>query len=289
MTDELADVTELPSSPGARLRREREAHGLTTQQAAEQLNLDVMVVEALERNDFAALGAPVFAKGHLRKYAGMLGLPEADLVAAYERSKAQPTEPTLVPKSREEMMPTRGPSKLPVVIGSVVAFLLAAGLAAYVSEHGLKLPDLPFVGDEASETATPAPAEVTPSQVPPHGASAPATGSPPAAVADATTGPPSAPAGSRAATPQVPGQVTLQLKFAAESWIEIYDASGKAVLYDLGQAGTDRSVTATAPLSVTIGNATGVALSINGQAVRIPTMPGQTLARFSVAPDGAVR
>lgn len=267
MSDELADVTELPSSPGARLRREREARALTTQQAAEQLNLDVLVLEALERNDFAALGAPVFAKGHLRKYANLLGLPEADLVTAYERSKAQPSEPTLVPKSREEMMPARGRSKLPLVIGGVAAFLVAAGLAAWISENGLRLPslpDLPFGGSETSAATSPPTAVDTPPQ-----------------ATSAQVAPP---------VVQLPGQVSMQLRFAAESWIEIYDASGKAVLYDLGQAGTERSVTATAPLSVTIGNAPGVTLEIDGDAVRLPApAPGQTLTRFSVGPDGAVR
>ena len=53
------------------------------------------------------------------------------------------------------------------------------------------------------------------------------------------------------------GQVSLRAAFAADSWVEIFDGSGKAVLYDLGKAGTERTLTATAPLSVTIGNAAG--------------------------------
>ena len=39
-----ADVAELPSSPGARLRSAREAQGISHQQAAESLNLDTMVL-----------------------------------------------------------------------------------------------------------------------------------------------------------------------------------------------------------------------------------------------------
>ena len=45
---------------------------------------------ALERDDFAALGAPVFVKGHLRRYAALLGLAEDEILGAYERSRAQP-------------------------------------------------------------------------------------------------------------------------------------------------------------------------------------------------------
>jgi len=78
MTRADADNTELAASPGSRLRLARESHGLSEQQAAEALNLDPMVVTVLEANDFAALGAPVFVRGHLRRYAGFLGLPEEE-------------------------------------------------------------------------------------------------------------------------------------------------------------------------------------------------------------------
>jgi hypothetical protein len=84
--------------------------------------------------------------------------------------------------------------------------------------------------------------------------------------------------------------VSLNLKFAADSWIEVYDGSGKAVLYDLGRAGSERTIAAAAPLSVTLGNAPGVAVVVNGRAVRMPTVPaGQTVARFTVGPDGTLR
>ena len=79
MTPPEAEVTELPSSPGARLRRERESRGLSQQQAAESLNLDPTVILHLEANDFAALGAPVFVKGHLRRYSSLLGLGDDEI------------------------------------------------------------------------------------------------------------------------------------------------------------------------------------------------------------------
>lgn len=275
-----ADVTELPASPGARLRREREARGLTQQQAAEQLTLDVSVIVALEANDFASLGAPVFAKGHLRRYAVLLELPEDDILGGYERSKAQPEQPTLVPRSRFEMAPVRGPSRWPFVLGGAAAFLLAAGLVAYIGANGWRLPwghsgKGPAAATSAATSiqTVPGPAATTPSP-------AAATASGPAVVASDT-----APA---AAVPA--GQVSLQLHFTTDSWVEVYDGTGKAVLYDLGKSGTDRAVTAVAPLSVTIGNAPAVRVAVNGRAIAPPPLPaGQTVARFSVGPDGSVR
>jgi hypothetical protein len=59
------------------------------------------------------------------------------------------------------------------------------------------------------------------------------------------------------------------------------------VFYDLGRAGSQRSLTAAAPLSVTLGNAPAVTLSVNGRARTLPPIPaGQTVARFKIRPDG---
>ena len=63
---------------GARLRGARERSRLTILQAAERLHVDPDILEALEADDFAALGAPVYVKGHLRHYAELVGeSPEA--------------------------------------------------------------------------------------------------------------------------------------------------------------------------------------------------------------------
>lgn len=279
MSESGADVTELPAGMGARLRLERERRDLTLQQAAEQLNLDPTVIHALEADDYATLGAAVFAKGHLRHYGALLGLPEADLLEAFEQSWAQLPQPTLVPKSRVEMMPVRARPKWPWVVGSLLLFLLVAAIIAYLSEYGFGLPG----GD--GEAAQPAVAQPVPPPLP-----APSTvqARPQAQSADAVppaegTAPGEAPPAASA------GQVSLQVRFTADSWVEIYDGSGKAVLYDLGQAGTQRSVTGTAPLSVTFGNAPAVALQVNGRAVAMPAPPaGQTVARFSIGPDGSL-
>ena len=40
-------------------------------------------MQALEENRFDVLGAPVFAKGHLRKYADLVGVPIEDVLADY--------------------------------------------------------------------------------------------------------------------------------------------------------------------------------------------------------------
>jgi cytoskeleton protein RodZ len=285
-------VTELDAGeagttgPGAALRLAREQLGLSQQQAAEQLTLDVSVITALDADDFATLGADVFVKGHLRRYAALLGLPADDVLASYDRSKAHLAPPSLIPRARIEMMPERSQVNWGWVVGGAALLLLAAGFVAYLSEYGFSLPGrsgagmdvVAAAGPEAVDSPTLAPASAAPETTSALGAGSLSAGQD---GSTAEVGP---------ALPLPPGHVSLSVSFAADSWAEIYDGSGKAVLYDLGKAGSRRTIAAAAPLSVTFGNAPAVTLAVNGRPTPLPPVPaGQTVARFSVESDGTLR
>lgn len=286
MSEAAALDAEPNSGPGPRLRRAREMRGLTEQQVAEQLNLDAPMVVALERDDLAALGAAVFARGHLRRYGALLGLADDELLAAYERVRMQPEAPTLVSQARQARMPVTGRPKWPWVVGGALLFVLAAGLTAYVSEYGLRWP----AGAGQSIESAPGGAPVATAAPGPAAATlAAATAASAPSVSDSFAGTATMPA-QQAAQPLPRGHVGVSLAFAADSWAEIYDRAGKAVLYDLGRAGTRRSIAAAAPLRLTIGNAPGVTLAVNGRPAAIPAVPGGgTVARFRIDADGTVR
>ncbi|MDE2350063.1 MAG: helix-turn-helix domain-containing protein, partial [Gammaproteobacteria bacterium] len=80
------------SELGPRLRAQRERRGIGIPKAADELRLDAWIVEALEAGEFDRVGAPVYAKGHLRRYAALVGLPDAEVEAALE-SLAAPAPP----------------------------------------------------------------------------------------------------------------------------------------------------------------------------------------------------
>jgi cytoskeleton protein RodZ len=286
VSEPIAIGAEPNSGPGPRLRRARETRGLTEQQVAEQLNLDAPMVVALERDDLATLGAPVFARGHLRRYGALLGLADDELLAAYERVRTQTAAPTPVPWIRQQPMPIRGAQQRPWVAGGALLFVLAAGLAAYVAEHGLRWG--PGVGQSVESTRGAAPV-ATAAQGPAAATLAEGTAASAPSVSDSFAGTTSAPAQS-AAQPVPHGHVGISLTFATDSWAEIYDRAGKAVLYDLGRAGTRRSIAAAAPLRLTIGNAPGVTLVVNGRPAAIPAVPGGgSVARFTIDASGTVR
>jgi cytoskeleton protein RodZ len=100
---------------GTTLRSSREAIGLSVAQAAQQLNLDTTVIRALEEERFDALGAPVFVRGHLRRYAELVGESPSVLQERYVSYQAQ-GEPDLTRVPRG--VPVADPRRflLPAVI-----------------------------------------------------------------------------------------------------------------------------------------------------------------------------
>jgi len=96
---------------------------------------------------------------------------------------------------------------------------------------------------------------------------APAAG----ASTPAATAPPPSPRGKES---------ELTLRFNADSWAEVYDATGQRLFNDVGAASSTHTVRGPAPLRVVLGNAAGVTLEFNGRSAAVPA---------STRPDGSAR
>jgi len=235
---------------GARLRAAREKRGLTVLQAAERLHLDARVVQALEAEDFAALGAEVYVRGHLRRYAEAVGESPAQLQQLYSGSPhAAGPDLTRIPRGVPDQ---RGSRVLLPALLLVVGFAMAGLLWWLLTLPGEKAHPLPAGRPPAADVA-PA-AEVA------------------APAADASAAPGAAehvapPTSLRA--PVTPGHAAAQLDFAfsAPSWVEVSDAEGRRLLQGLIDGGSTRALTGTAPFLVVLGNAPAVKLRLNGEPV----------------------
>ena len=88
-SENLAAVAAAPSSPGAQLRRAREARGESVHEVAFALKLSPRQVDALERDDFDALPGMAFLRGFMRNYARYVGLDATPLLDAVQRMAGQ--------------------------------------------------------------------------------------------------------------------------------------------------------------------------------------------------------
>lgn len=262
-------------TPGELLKRERERRSISLLQAAEDLHLDARVVEALEANRFELLGPPVYSRGHLRKYAALLGLSPEFIIQRYEAMTNLPVVPTPVPTSSMaaasvglDRRSNQGPVWMAVALTA-----LAIGWWIF-SEWKASPPDEP-----------PQPVQMEPAVQPepkPAVEPEPSTSEPAAAV---TT--PSAVAA--AATAPAAGDVSLRLEYSGASWTEIYDATGKRLMFGLGEIGRVRTVSGAPPLRVTLGNASAVTVQVNDRSVVVPRQSGRDSTRFVIAASGAVQ
>jgi cytoskeleton protein RodZ len=87
------ETTGSTESLGAWLARTRAGHGAEPRDMARQLGLNPTIILALEADDFARLGPPIFVRGYLSLYARLLDLPEAAVLERYREQSDASREP----------------------------------------------------------------------------------------------------------------------------------------------------------------------------------------------------
>ena len=68
-------------TPGKKLAAAREGWELSVQEVAENLNLGVHIIEAVEADEYEKLPGSTFARGYIRAYANLLRLDPDELIA----------------------------------------------------------------------------------------------------------------------------------------------------------------------------------------------------------------
>jgi cytoskeleton protein RodZ len=304
-------MSEAAVALGQRLKAEREKKGLSAQKAADELHLDGWVVDALESGDYARIGPPVYAKGHLKHYAGLLGLPAENLLEGYETAAAAPADAQASSLRMRTSPAAAGDLPWLPIVGFVVAALVIAGVVWWSPWHP-RTADAPASlartnpaggaasaadpstgpggGDDAAggtpaadDAATPdaaTPGVATPGVTMP-GVTTPGT-SPVAATGGAAPPSDAAAAGS--------GRARLRLLFSADSWVDVRDAAGQRVFAGTGHVNNVRTIAGAAPLRVYIKSASSVQLYINNRPVVIePQFVIDNVARFEAGADGVLR
>jgi cytoskeleton protein RodZ len=130
MSEVTAQATSSPSA-GAQLKQVREKAGIQLITVAKTLNVSVAVLEALERDDYGYFSAPVFARGHLKKYANYFGLSERELLLTYDNLANPPADPSLIPRMKLPT-PNRWQPLLRAGLMLLLVLLLLAGVGFFI-------------------------------------------------------------------------------------------------------------------------------------------------------------
>ncbi len=240
---------------GERLRQARNEQQISVLEVAKELHLDEPKVRALERNEFDVLGAPVFAKGHLRKYARLVGVDEDDVFADYYAMTRTSSMPPIVvgrKKVRRESSP--GPW-----IALIIVIIVAA--AAYW-----------WFAMRESATMDPEPQSSAETDAPVVLAAALPVDTP-SVSEDSTTGRDAVPESLPEPVRQLPpdGHVNLSISYSGDCWTEISDADGRSLFVGMAYDGRTVELTGKAPISALFGNVDNVSVQVNDDDYALPT------------------
>ena len=230
---------------GGRLQRAREHRGLSLADIARRTRLPLRVLQAIEGNDFARLPAGMFRKAYLRTLAIEVGLDPNEIAADYQAQFEPATETPAViartPAVENEWVEqlTQSPRRS----RGTLAVLAAAAAIWFWLQPGPRQTMLP-AHDTVDTTAA------MPSR--PGSASAPPG---PAVLRRASTPPVNA-----AGRPAAPLSIALQ----ATGWCWVAaETDGERVLYRLVKPGEHLVLEAQRVISMRLGDAGSVMLSIN--------------------------
>jgi cytoskeleton protein RodZ len=270
----------LGMSLGAYLRSLREAKGGSLEDMARSTRVGIRHLEALEDERLADLPSPVFVRGFIRAYCSFLRENPEPALGRYQElagTRAAAQAANAPPRPRN----TWASSSL--VVGLVLLLILGVGLILVnlsVKKSGgtpattaRTEPARPSTSTAPSPAPVPAPSAPapaisappvtapTPPPAPPVAADPPRPETPPAGSPAPTAPPTTRPAPGTASTGQ-----RLVIRAVEPTWVRVQTDEGR-IAEELLPAGASREWAAERRFLVTIGNAGGVELTLNGKAL----------------------
>jgi len=242
---------------GTSFRKSRASLNLSIDKIAAETRISPRFLEAIENERFDLLPGGIFNRGFIRAYAVRLGLDPDEAIQGYEKLfRAGDAEPL-----QQETERVRGKTtKIPVYYVAVAGLLILVVIFYFLTRH--KEAPLTAARPPVAEQPAIAPPEASPVEVaaPEPIAAAGLVSVPGPEAPPVKTAPIPAPSPSNAA-------VVIELEVREESWFKLSSDGSDVVNSEVLPAGTTRRYTAASSMNVSIGNAAGVALRVNGQPV----------------------
>lgn len=280
------------ASLGEVLRRGREARGLSREELARSLRLEPRIVASLENDALDDLPAPAFTRGYVRALSKELRIDGTPLLAYLDERYAG-VSPALSDFASRAPLQVTSDSQIVRYTTLAVALVMLVMVGLWLRSHE---PATPLVEPDAVRGAPVALADTPPlpytfAQVvhpdsPTYRAPDPVEVVTPTdtvgTAADAEISQlPSAGATAAAAD--------IVIAAREDSWIQVQDVNGERLYYNIVRAGNQIEIAGRRPYSLVIGNAGGVSLLFDGQAVDLDAIAEEGVARLDLGQDRLTR
>lgn len=241
-------------SVGEDIAAARKDAKLTVEQVSERTRIRAGVLREIEQDNFSHCGGDVYAKGHLRSIATVVGLDPEPLISEYDRAHgtAVPSAATVF-EAETTTAPRRGPNWSAVM---AVTLVVAIGLVAIQIFRGQDDP-----ARDRTTVESPLPSIST----------------------SATT---SEPSDTQTQIAQAPEDVTVKLAAlpGAVSWVQVSDHNDAVLFSGNLSSGQVKTFNDPKRLHVVVGNAAGVTVTVNGTDLGAPGASGE-VARLTFTPN----
>jgi len=289
---------EVYASLGVLLKEAREARNLSIGALAATLKLDHRTLERLESDSHDAMPPPAFVRGYLRSIARVLDCDEVPLLRAFDASE-QPKEPEIADfKSRPPSQISsehRSVRYATIGIGLCLLVLVllwwwgddqavntfeqrAAALEKSLQEDLHELPEAELAyAERETGMATSVVSDSDEPLTDLSSAAQPETSELPNIAADDTA------AVSAVVPVQAVGTLSdLKIRARERAWVDVTDAAGKRLYFDLLDAGREISLTGAEPYVVVLGNAPFVEVVFLGEVFDFAPFSVEGVARFTL-------
>ena len=254
-------------SCGKLLSSERQAKDLSIKDVARELRIDSSIIKKLENDEFQLIEAPVFVRGYLRQYAGLLGLKIDMVIDSYEKNHPDQSYKPIVNEAEEQIRKYVLTPKLIFIATSVlVVFLMGWVIFSTLPQDN----PLPATSNNQAvyEEPNPVVEEIVEEEIIESASEIdePEIIEPNPVVEEIA-------------------EVKLKVNYNGACWTEIYDAFGNVLFYDLGNNDQDVVVSGVAPLDVLFGAIDQVNnIKVDDQDFALPiTSRRGSVLRFEIA------
>ena len=289
---------------GERLRSARTARGLSLDDISAATRIRRQHLDALEREAWDELPGATYVRGFLGTYARQLGLSADEILGLYPAAGTAPASAAIPRPVEVRITPAQPQSRLRRIITAIaVVFVAGAVVLAYVLVGQLRqfaatrprpIAATPAAPSGAPSTGSPTaaapavtPTASVPAVTPTAGAVTPTSGAlaPPPSTITPTAG--SQP-GSSGTVPVAGRAIVVTAQATDRSWVRVV-SDGSVVFEGFVSAGDHEVWQGRHQVTVRVGNASALDLSVNGQSVGRLGNPGDVADRtFSVsAPSSA--
>ncbi|HEU5033786.1 MAG TPA: RodZ domain-containing protein [Mycobacteriales bacterium] len=251
-------------SVGAALTRAREERGLAVEDVSAATRIRAGLIRSIEADEFDGCGGAVYARGHIRSIARVVGADADELVAEFDRAHADEAPPPLVPTpATDPVAVAHADRKRPNWAAAMAVVLVAVCVLAGISLIGNSHPSKSAARDVPVLTRTPQPQQSSPAP---------------------------APAPKKSFVAQLPTNqaVALVRVTSSRTWMSVTTMSGRLLFQGLLSAGERKVFRDAKGLQLIIGNAPVVDLVANGQDIGTPKSQGN-VARVTIARGGSVQ